>query len=159
MINETNNSLNFSIRPMTQDDLDRVIELEINIFPDPWSRSVFEEQFSDDSWGSVVALSDGLIIGYACYLTVGVESHLTNIAVDPDYRRKLVAYHLLATILEAVKKEDCEYILLEVRPSNKSAISFYNENNFSVLCRYPGYYRNPTEDAYVMVHYFNDEGK
>ena len=144
---------------MTQDDLERVMELERNIFPDPWPRSVFEEQFDDNSRGGIVALSDDLIIGYACYLMVNIESHLTNIAVDPDYQRKLVAYHLLATILKAVKKENCEYILLEVRPSNKSAISFYDKNNFEILYRYSGYYQNPTEDAYVMVHYFNDESK
>lgn len=144
---------------MTPNDLTRVLELERNIFPDPWPQSAFEDQFNDTNWGSIVALSGDTIIGYACYVTVDIEAHLTNIAVESDYRRKLVAYQLLATILQAVKKENCEHILLEVRPSNKSAISFYDKNNFKILYRRPGYYQNPSEDAYVMVHYFNDESK
>jgi ribosomal-protein-alanine N-acetyltransferase len=40
---------------------------------------------------------------------------------------------------------------LEVRKSNNGAISFYNKYGFDILYERKGYYRNPPEDALVMV--------
>ena len=140
---------------MTADDLSAVVRIERNIFPDPWPKSAFEEQVSGSPWGGLIAESHGTIIGYACYYAVDIEGHLTNIAVDPEYRRKSVAKRLLDNILIIVQGLKCEFILLEVRASNTGAIAFYEKYDFQHLYRRPNYYRKPVEDALVMVHYFD----
>ncbi len=141
------------IRHLVDADIDEVATLEKDIFPDPWPRSAFEEQLRGPQWGAIVAESGGHVIGYACYLIVATESHLTNIAVNPAFRRKSVAKRLLGRILEIVNESQCEMLLLEVRTSNHAAISFYERFGFQLLYRRPNYYRRPVEDALVMVRH------
>ncbi|UCE23243.1 MAG: ribosomal protein S18-alanine N-acetyltransferase [Candidatus Zixiibacteriota bacterium] len=146
----TNPEIRMKIREFTLDDIPKVLRLERVIFPDPWSAAAFKEQVAGEGWGGIVAESDDEIIGYACYYIVANESHLTNMAVDPKYRRKSVAKRLLDNILQVVTEGGCEYIFLEVRPSNSGAIAFYEKCRFEVLYRRPNYYRQPVEDALVM---------
>ena len=136
---------------MTEADLPVVIAMEREIFPDPWPESGFIQQMTSLGWGAIVAESDGTIIGYGCYMMVATEGHLTNIAVAPAHRRKLVAKRPLEAILQVIKKAGCEFTLLEVRPSNKAAIAFYRKYGFEDLYHRPRYYRYPVEDALVMV--------
>ncbi len=145
------------IRNMAEDDLDRVAELEKVIFPDPWPRSAFDDTTEHDGWGGFVAEADGDIIGYACYFIICQESHLTNIAVVESWRRKLVANQLLNAILEIVTESECEFLLLEVRPSNLPAVAFYERHGFTTLYRRPNYYRRPPEDALVLVKYLTEK--
>jgi ribosomal-protein-alanine N-acetyltransferase len=142
-----------TIRAMSEEDLPVITELEQHIFPDPWSKNAFSEAMSEDSWGALVAEADGEVVAYACYLIIDVESHLTNIAVTESYRRKSVAKQLLDRILEIVTEANCEYLLLEVRPGNIEAVTFYEKHNFHQLYKRPNYYQNPVEDAQVMVYY------
>lgn len=153
---ENTGKLTITIRAMTRQDIPRISVLEQELFPDPWSENAFDEALAADDWRSLVAVDDGEIIGYACYLIIDVESHLTNIAVVESYRRKSVAKQLLVHILRVVKEAECEYILLEVRPTNTGAIAFYRRHGFHQLYRRPNYYRNPVEDALVMVYYLDD---
>jgi ribosomal-protein-alanine N-acetyltransferase len=140
-------------------DIPMVVKLERKIFPDPWSAAAFKEQVSGDDWVGLVAESDGKIVGYACYYMVADESHLANIAVDPKFRRKSVAKRLLDNILQVVTSRKCQYIFLEVRPSNSGAIAFYERFGFSTLYRRPAYYRKPVEDALIMGRFLTDVEK
>ncbi|MDH4158253.1 MAG: ribosomal protein S18-alanine N-acetyltransferase [candidate division Zixibacteria bacterium] len=151
------NEPTLTIRPLAGRDLAEVVKLERAIFSDPWPESAFKEQISDEGWGAIVAECDGNVIGYACYLAVGPEGHLTNLAVNPAHRRKSVAKQLLEHILRDVKKASCECIILEVRPSNTEARAFYQRHGFSYLYRRPDYYRRPVEDALVFVNYLDEE--
>lgn len=145
-----------NIRPMEMGDIEHILELEKQIFTDPWPRSAFVEQLNAPYWGAFVADEGGKVIGYACYLIVADESHLTNIAVDPAHRRKSVAKLLLDSILQVVHEHTCTLLLLEVRPSNAEARAFYEKHGFEPLYRRPNYYRRPVEDALVMVRHLVD---
>lgn len=147
--------VNISIKSMRIADIDRVLGIEKDCFPDPWPRSAFEDIVKSRDHGAVVAVADVKLIAYGCYLIVGPEAHLTNLAVSPKFRRKRVAGQILAHILEVAQRKECEYILLEVRPRNESARAFYENAGFKLLYRRPRYYRNPVEDALVMVYYFS----
>jgi ribosomal-protein-alanine N-acetyltransferase len=142
---------------MTSDDIDPVMVLEELVFSDPWPRSAFVDVIEERGWSGLVAESDGQLAGYACFLIVDVEAHLANIAVALEHRRKSVAKHLLDRIFTVVRSRKCEFILLEVRPSNTEALAFYEKYGFRLLYRRPNYYRRPVEDALVMVRYFEKE--
>lgn len=147
------NNTTVTIRVMADSDIDTVTALEGEIFPDPWPRAAFVEQLKDDTWGAIVAEADGRVVGYACYLLIHNESHLTNIGVDRPWRRKSVAARLLERILQVITERGCDILLLEVRPSNVEARDFYAKHGFRELYRRPNYYRRPIEDALVMVRY------
>lgn len=149
--------LDIAIRKMTGEDLATISRLEKEIFSDPWPARSFTEILDDPQWGALVAEHDGEIVGYACYMVVLDEAHLANIATVPSYRRKSVAKQLLERILDIVIDQECEILLLEVRPSNLEAIDFYRKYGFVDLYRRPNYYRRPIEDALIMVRYLDTE--
>ncbi|MEK7775535.1 MAG: ribosomal protein S18-alanine N-acetyltransferase [Candidatus Zixiibacteriota bacterium] len=143
------------LRRMSAEDVPRLCELEEQIFPDPWPHQAFLEQLQGDEWGGFVAENNGVVTGYACYYLSPPEAHLTNIAIDPEWRRKSIAKRLLECVFEVVKEASCEFLLLEVRSSNDGAIAFYERHEFRELYRRKNYYRRPVEDALVMVKYFD----
>ncbi len=148
------NEFSVALRAMTEADLPAVMQLERSIFPDPWPMSAFTDVLSGEMWQSLVAECDNNIVGYACFMTAAGETHLANIAVHPDYRRKSVAQQLLDRILQLVTRHGCTMIILEVRQSNYAARAFYERSGFRTLYTRPHYYEEPAEDALVMVRYF-----
>jgi len=152
-LSSVDNQTGISLRPMLAADLPAVVALEARIFSDNWSEQSFAEILAEPSWQALVAEVDNEIVGYACWVVIDVESHLTNIAVEPRHRRKSVAKRLLQHILDSVAKRGCECLLLEVRPSNSVALEFYENHGFEHLYRRPKYYRRPQEDALVMIRY------
>ncbi|MCH7689879.1 MAG: ribosomal protein S18-alanine N-acetyltransferase [candidate division Zixibacteria bacterium] len=148
--------IKYEIRELKSSDISDILAIESDSFPDPWPKSAFEEIIRQPGHGGLVVVSDLKLVAYACYLIIEHESHLTNLAVVHSFRRKSIASGLLERILDIVRKKGCEHILLEVRPQNKSAIAFYENAGFELLYSRPNYYRNPVEDAQVMVYYFNE---
>ena len=142
-----------TLREMTSHDLTEICALERLIFADPWPESAIGEVIVDNKWGGLVAELDGRIIGYACFRVIDGEAHLANLAVDPAYRRKSVAKQLLDRILQQVSDNNCGLILLEVRQSNEAARRFYEKAGFAELYRKPSYYKEPAEDAVVMMRW------
>jgi len=153
---EKTDELNVTIRAMNETDLQRIVELERELFSDPWSETAFREALAEDDWGMLAAQVGEEIVGYACYVIIDVESHLTNLAVAEPFRRKSVAKRLLEHILRVVREAPCQYLLLEVRPSNTGAVAFYRKHGFHHMYRRPRYYRNPVEDALVMAYHFDE---
>lgn len=82
-------------------------------------------------------------------LMVG-QGELCNLMVPPRYLGKRVGRQLLAQCLEVARQRRLPRIFLEVRQSNRRAIRFYRRNGFKIVSRHRNYYRDPSEDAWVM---------
>ena len=67
-----------------------------------------------------------------------------------EYRKKGVGEVLLTSIIDTCYKEMAKYLTLEVRISNKPAISLYEKYAFKSLGTRKGYYQNNNEDALIM---------
>lgn len=151
MSESISNGISLKIRMITANDLPRIMAIEKASFTDPWPRSAFEDSLDGVYHRIIIAEIESEIAGYASYYIEMKEARLTNIAVAFDFRRKSIAKKLLEYILEVVKNAGCKYIFLDVRPSNLAAINLYLKYGFYEAYRRPGYYRNPSEDALVMV--------
>lgn len=137
-----------TIRPMTEADLDRVLELERAIFTEPWRRSFFLSDINRPAGLCIVAEEQGTIIGYA--IAWGAEEvHLANLAVAEDARRQGVGSKLIAAVLDFARRRGAQSIYLEVRASNHIARKFYAHHGFIPTYLRKGYYQNG-EDAIVM---------
>jgi ribosomal-protein-alanine N-acetyltransferase len=142
---------------MLETDIPEIDRLEKQIFTDPWPSSAFRDIFVNDEIKAVVVEINEEIVAYAVY-TIGFgESRLANIAVTSDYRRKSIAKTLLNNIFKIVKEADCEYIFLDVRPSNLAAINLYKKFGFTELYQKPNYYHSPKEDVLVMLKRLREE--
>jgi len=133
---------------MTEDDLDRVLELENAIFQSPWRRSFFKSDINRPQGLCIVAERDGHVVGYA--VAWGTEEvHLANLAADPDLRRQGIATQLMNTVFDWARRNRAESIYLEVRVSNTIARQFYAAYGFVPTYVRKGYYENG-EDALVL---------
>ncbi|HET7497459.1 MAG TPA: ribosomal protein S18-alanine N-acetyltransferase [Candidatus Eisenbacteria bacterium] len=140
------------IRPLTVARLDEVLAIERVSFSDPWSREMFRSELMIGG-GTYARLAerDGALVGYLCAVLVADEAHVGNLAVDPAERRQGVAQLLLDDLVEAARSRGARRVTLEVRESNENARKFYYKNEFIDIAIRKNYYRNPSEDAIVML--------
>jgi len=151
--------LSITIGSIKRQDLSRILQLEEICFRDPWPLSAFEEMFDDPKWHMLTATYKDEIIGYATWMLASGEAHLANIAVLQKYRRKSVAKQFLTRIFSHCIEKGCDKILLEVRESNTTALSFYQNFEFIELYRRKRYYNNPPESAIVMQRMLESESQ
>jgi ribosomal-protein-alanine N-acetyltransferase len=137
--------------PMTLQDLDDVLAIEQASFKTPWSRGAFRYELTQNRVArSTVVRAEGKVVGYLCLWEIGREIHITNIAVDPDWRRRGIARTLIGDMLEGARQRGITQVFLEVRPNNVEALGLYERFGFRVIGRRKGYYVDTGEDALVM---------
>jgi len=90
-------------------------------------------------------------VGFLVAQCGGAGWELENMAVLPAFRRRGAGSALLAALVAEARAQQAERILLEVRHSNQAAIRLYEQGGFELLGRRPGYYRDPIEEALIMV--------
>lgn len=145
------------IRPMTEEDINGVAEVEKECFASPWSEKSLSEELENGNAYFFVADINGEIAGYMGTISVFGECSVTNIAVREKHRNKGIASSLLQrAILNSIFLGD-EFITLEVRKSNTPAISLYEKFGFSKMGERKNFYRSPTEDAYIYNKYLKGE--
>ncbi len=140
------------LEPMRLEDRGEVVEIEKASFGDPWSRASFEAEIRTEptSHCRVIRLG-GKVAGYMIAWFIEDEAHLANIAVAPWVRRHGYAQLMIDHLLRESYLRGSRILVLEVRTSNAGAIRLYEKNGFVVGGVRKNYYRNPREDALVMV--------
>lgn len=145
------------IRDMRQVDLPAVTAIELATYEYPWSIGIFRDCLLA-GYTSVVLERDGEITGYGIMSVAAGEAHLLNICVAKELRRQGIGQGLLEYLVERAQGFAADRIFLEVRPSNKPALSLYDKLGFQILGVREGYYkaRRGNEDAVVLVYHFGD---
>jgi ribosomal-protein-alanine N-acetyltransferase len=139
-----------TIRPATDDDLDDVAAIERTVFNDPWSRRSFVDLVNADRVVFLVAATGTSVVGYAIVLIAGVECELANLAIARLMHRQGLGARLLAEATTRARARGCTEMFLEVRASNKGAITLYSQAGFQAVGKRARYYARPIEDAIVM---------
>ncbi|RNC68775.1 MAG: ribosomal-protein-alanine N-acetyltransferase [Desulfuromonadales bacterium] len=149
-----------AIRPMTENDLDPVMAIELDSFSRPWTRDHFTAELdSSRSFPFVACTNDGAIAGYICPTLVLDEGEILDVAVRRDCRGAGIGVKLVARAIAYLAERGATVVLLEVRVSNESAISLYRRFGFKESGRRKGYYENG-EDAILMYYTIDDsEGR
>lgn len=139
------------IREMTLDDIDEVAALEEQTFSKPWSREgIFSFLIRQDVL-LLIAEENKEIMGYCGVMTVLDEGDITNVCVAERARRRGIAAALVKEIIVRTQEQGITTLHLEVRKSNKAAISLYEKAGFVKDGYRKGYYESPAEDAVLMT--------
>lgn len=142
------------IRPMAEEDLDVVAEIEAATFTTPWSRRAFQRVIRDPgpvrAW-VVRPHGEQAPVGYAVYWFTDHEGELANIAVGAERRGQGFGRALLERVVETASDDGVTELFLEVRASNQIAIALYMKWGFEKVGLRTGYYSKPTEDALVLM--------
>ncbi|HVG05636.1 MAG TPA: ribosomal protein S18-alanine N-acetyltransferase [Burkholderiaceae bacterium] len=138
--------------PMVEADLHEVVAIETDIYPFPWTRGNFLD--SVRSGYSVWVLRDrqAALVAYAVMTLMIDEAHLLNLSVARASQREGVGWRTLEWMAEVARGYGARTMLLEVRPSNASAVRMYERYGFEKIGVRRGYYpaASGREDAVVM---------
>lgn len=140
------------IRKMTVADLERICELERELFTMPWPKTSFLYEISgNDRAFPIVGVEDGEVVGYAIAWFVCDELHIGNIAVTGKRQGSGLGKRLLEHMLAEAEKREAAFATLEVRASNVRAISLYRSHGFKGIAIRKNYYTDNKEDALIMM--------
>lgn len=139
-------------RAMTVGDLDRVMAVEVQAYPFPWSRGHFTDSLAA-GYLAPLLVAGGELIGYYVAMAGVDELHLLNLTVAPAHQRRGHARALLAHLADAARAAGATQIWLEVRESNARARGLYERWGFEMVGVRKGYYpaaHGQREHALVM---------
>jgi ribosomal-protein-alanine N-acetyltransferase len=139
----------FHLRPMIEEDLHDVMAIESASYSTPWSYEHFQDEITARYSWPYVAVEDGSVIGYVCLMSLFEEAQILNVAVSPGHRGRGIARMLLEKAFRQSLEQGAEVMALEVRASNSSAISLYEQLGFKRVGIRAGYYESK-EDAILM---------
>jgi ribosomal-protein-alanine N-acetyltransferase len=167
----------YSIRPMEPGDIPSVVAIDRLSFPTPWSASSYAYELKhrnssffyvllkpdpngdsppERGWRRWLHSATGLgpqksrVIGYLGIRLRNSGTHISTIAIHPDWRGHGLGELLLLTAMEQSAKMERSLVTLEVRPSNATAQRLYQKYGFRFTGVHEGYYRDG-ENAWLMA--------
>lgn len=140
-----------TIRGMTEDDLDAVLEIERESFPTPWKRSMFEDELRrPESRAWLVVEWGGEVLAYGGVMLVEDDAHVMNLAVRGDSRGCGLGMAILARLAGRARDLGALHLTLEVAEGNERARTLYEQAGLRSVGLRPGYYAESGEHAVIM---------
>ncbi len=137
--------------PMRRRHLRAVLRIEAQVYPRPWSLSLFMSELALRSTRAYyVARVEGMVVGYAGLMMTGEDGHVTTIAVDPAWHLHKIGTRLLLAIAREAIRRGAANLTLEVRITNRPAQAMYRKFGFRPAGIRKNYYVETNEDALVM---------
>ena len=133
-------------------DVAALVALETAASLHPWNEAQLASEVVRPAPDAVLVLAgrEGLSAWLSFRLVVE-EVQVMNLAVRPEERRHGLGRFLLRTALAIALRAGAKRALLEVRASNAAARTLYGLFGFGPLGVRKQYYRDPSEDALVLV--------
>jgi len=147
--------MTITYRAMIALDVPVVAAMEKEIFKDdPWSIGQFKEEISNNGiTRHYLVACDGnrQIIGWAGAMCAaeGAATDVLTVAVDPDFRLRGIARHMVTSLIDWAYSKKSPTIFLEVEKNNLPAQALYISEGFAIISMRPDYY-GPGIDALVM---------
>ena len=151
-ITDAESSQDLVIVPMRRAHIRKIMPIEQQVYPRPWTAQVFIEELEQVRVGKrhyLVGTIGDELVGYGGLLYVENDAHVTNIAVHPMWRSRGIATELLLDLAWEANRRGCEAVTLEVRHTNVAAQQLYRRFGFVPAGVRKKYYEN-RDDAIVM---------
>lgn len=137
------------IRKPSMEDVHQIVHINRVCLPENYSLQYFISIIQKYKEFSVVAEVDNKVVGYVLTrierMTKGFvpfsakRGHIISVAVLPEYRGRGIGAQMMQKVVEKLKEEGMEEVILEVRVSNAVARSLYFKLGFhdeEILKRY-----------------------
>lgn len=142
--------INVEIIEFTDKYIDDVTEISKLNFKIPWSRDSIEKELKNPFSKYVLAKVDNKIIGFGGMWLIVDEGHITNIAVNTNFRGIGIGSAILSSLVSICKQCNGVAMTLEVRSSNAAAQALYSKFEFKNEGVRKKYYSDNGEDAIIM---------
>ena len=139
-------------RPMKKWDIPNVLTIEERVYEFPWNKRTFLDCMRI-GYHCLVLERAGTILAYGILCPGFEESHIMNICVAPKFHGRGYGRKMMERLIEIAHEDGSEKMLLEVRPSNLSALRLYENMGFKQVGVRKGYYpaREGREDAILCT--------
>jgi ribosomal-protein-alanine N-acetyltransferase len=142
----------FNTRPMREEDLPSVLEIERKVYGYPWTEGIFRDclRVGYCCW---LHEEDGQVTAYGIMSVAVGEAHILNVCVDPARQRRGLGRHMMKHLLSLAVRHGADTALLEVRPSNRAALGLYESMGFNQVGWRRNYYpaADGREDALILA--------
>lgn len=140
------------IRNMELSDVDRIVELEKQLFTSAWSKEDFIYELTINPYGCYFVVDiDNQVQGYVGIWLMGDQSQITTLGIDKQFQGQGLSKKLMEYVIDITNELKYPRITLEVRVSNNKAISLYQQYGFKQVALRKNYYQDNHEDAYLMI--------
>lgn len=146
-------ALEFLVEPMSPGDILDVVRLEEESGLNSLGRAGFERQLARPGSILLVARSAGglALVGSLSGWVIADEFQIDNIVVREAARRQGIAGSLMRSGFVAAAELGAEKAILEVRAANLPARRLYQRLGFELVGKRHEYYRDPPDDALIMI--------
>jgi ribosomal-protein-alanine N-acetyltransferase len=148
---ERGEAVTVRISPMRRRHIRSILKIEEVVYPRPWAASVFASEIEQVPRARryYVAHVGRRLVGYGGLLVAPDSAHITNVAVDPGFRRQGIATRVLLALARDAVDRGAPALTLEVRVGNDGAQQLYRRFGFVPAGMRKRYYEG-TDDAIVM---------
>ncbi|MHB1661090.1 MAG: ribosomal protein S18-alanine N-acetyltransferase [bacterium] len=166
---------------LTEYVIQEMFDLHMQASQTLWDRKMFDDELKREGSGFIVCYSAGgaekitdkdgaagkvaasdiypeikldmqsRIIGFFIFYNVIDEMHILDITVAKEMQSKGIGTLMLDYVLKKYGSLNTKQFFLEVRASNKPAISLYKKSGFKIFMLRKNYYDDNGEDALCMV--------
>ena len=140
------------VRTADTSDVKTIAALEKQLFSDAWTETMLADCLQQGHY-VISVCEDELcsVNGYLITTHIAGEAELLRIGVDPAFRRQGIGRRLMEQLVKLCADRETPDVFLEVRQSNDSAISLYEQFGLTSVGRRKNYYHHPDEDAVLMA--------
>ena len=136
---------------MRRRDLRKVMVVEQQVFPEPWSHAVFVSELALRTGRDYRVAREGReMVGYIGLMFVDEEAHVTTVAVAPQHQGRGIGTQIMLGAMRIALEHGCRQVSLEVAVGNARAQALYRRFGFVPVGVRKNYYQLIGEDAYVM---------
>jgi ribosomal-protein-alanine N-acetyltransferase len=144
-------ALTVDVIPMRRRHVRSVIRIEQQVYPRPWTMSLFMSELALRSTRAYLVARVGRdLVGYGGVMMSADDGHVTTLAVDPRWHGHQIGTRLLLGLCREAIEREARSLTLEVRLGNRSAQALYRKFGFAPVGVRKNYYAETGEDALVM---------
>ena len=133
--------------------IEELLPIERQLFgEEPWTARTFWSELGQlDTRHYLVAVDDGLVMGYAGLCAYPDEAFVQTLGVAPQAQGEGLGAQLLQALLDEAARRRKTTVSLEVRADNTTAQRLYERFGFRPAGVRRGYYQPSGTDAVVMM--------
>ncbi len=140
-----------TVAPMATRDIAAVLRIERACFSTVWPSDAFHNELNGNKLAHYFVGRIGeRVVAYGGIWVILEDSHVTTLAVDPEFRRHGFGEIVLLRLIDEAIERGAAWMTLEVRESNVAAQQLYRKYGFTTVTMRTGYYSDDNESALIM---------
>jgi ribosomal-protein-alanine N-acetyltransferase len=145
------------IRQMSVGDVAAVAAIEADSLS-PWSMGQIAAELQKETGRALVAVaSGGEIVAWCCGFQAGTDAEFLKVTVQLERRKRGHAEALLHELCSQFTGDGVEQMFLEVRSQNFPALRLYAKLGWQETGRRKKYYKEPVDDAVILLRRFKKD--